>query len=444
MRSNRNVMAWTLAAVLVCSLALASAVQSQEEQAQDEPQAPADLPLEVDVEKADFAAIEKARQIVLYRDRLGKRVQRYLEKAGELAEADKPKEAEALLLKIQESRLNAFERAYVFRLLGFVAYGNSQPEEAIGYFRKAVDEEALQVKEETRMRYAMGQLYVGIGKWAESIYAFKDWLRHTAEPDPTGYFIQGIAYFQLKKYDAAIAHVEKALEVAPKPQESWLKLLAALHAEKQDFARAVPVLEELLLRFPSKQYWVQLALINAATESYDISLAVQQMAYEQGYLTETKELMRLAQGYVYHGLPYPAATMIEHELAAGRLEESPEHYEMLANSWIGAREYDRALPPLQKAAQLADTGTFYVRLGQVHMQREEWNDAAKYLARAIRRGDLAEKRGSAQVLLGISLYNDGQLVAAQKSFQQAAGIERNRAEAERWLEHIAKELAQAA
>jgi len=406
--------------------------------------APADLPLNVDVELADLEEIEKQRKVIQARDRIGQRVSRYLERAGELAEQEQTEEAKALLEKIQESRLNGFEKAYVLRLMGFVAYGASQPEQAIDYFGQAVATESLPLRDENTLRYGIGQLYVGTGSWVEAIYAFKDWLRYSENPDPTGYFVQAIAYFQLKKFDTAIAHVQKALEVAPKPQESWLKLLAALYAEKQEFKNAVPVLEELLVRFPSKTYWTQLALINAATESYDVSLAVQQIAYEQGYVSEQRELLRLAQGYVFHGLPYPAAKLIERELESGRLESSAEHHEMLANSWIGAREYDKALPPLHKAAKLADTGTFYVRLGQVHMQREEWSEAVDFLRKAIAKADLEEKQGSAQVLLGIALYNAGELVGAQSSFAQASRYERNRAEAERWLEHIGKELAQGA
>jgi len=411
---------------------------------EDEPVAPPDLPKQIDVELADLETIEQKRQVVLFRYKLGHRTQRYLEAAGELVEQDKNGEAEALLKRLQESRLNPFEAAYVYQLLGFVAYGDDRPEQAIGYFNEALATEALQLKDENRLRFGIGQLNVGMGRWVDAIYAFKEWLRYTEDPSADGYFVQAIAYYQLKEYDAAVAHNLKALEASGgKPAEGWLRLLTALYAERQDFAKAAPVLEELLLRYPSKQYWNQLALINAAQEAYDVSLAVQQLAYTQGYLSEEKELLRLAQGYVYHSLPYPAARMLETELESGRLEETPEHYEMLANSWIAAREYNRALIPLRRAAELADSGTFYVRLGQVHMQREEWSEASGYLRKALQKGDLEDKQGSAQVLLGIALYNSGELVAARASFERARGWDKNRAEADRWIQHISKELGQA-
>lgn len=409
----------------------------------EEPVAPPDLPKQIEVPLADIETIEGKRLVVQYRDRLGLRTQRYLEEAGSLAEKDQHAEAEQLLDRLRKSRLNSFEEAYVLRLLGFIAHGSDRPDQAIAYFREALATEALPLRDENQLRFGIGQLYISMGEWAKAIYAFKDWLHYNPDPSADGYFVQAIAYYQLKEYDAAIAHNLKALEVSSKPQEGWLRLLVALYSERQQFDKAAPVLEELLLRYPDKIYWTQLALINAARESYDVSLAVQQLAYTQGYVSEEKELKRLAQGFVYHSLPYQAAELVESELEAGRMEESPENYEMLANSWIAAREYDRALPPLQRAADLSDSGTFYVRLGQVYMQREEWDRASEFLRKALDKGDLAEKQGSAQVLLGIALYNAGELVAARATFERARGFDKNRAEADRWIEHISKELGQA-
>ena len=41
----------------------------------------------------------------------------------------------------------------------------------------------------------------------------------------------------------------------------------------------------------------------------------------------------------------------------GLIEGDGDAYEMLANSWIASREYDRSLPPLKQAAELSEDGT---------------------------------------------------------------------------------------
>jgi tetratricopeptide (TPR) repeat protein len=240
--------------------------------------------------------------------------------------------------------------------------------------------------------------------------------------------------------DAAIEKTREAIALSDEPRENWIRMLYGLYTEKQDFEKATPVLEELLLRFPKKEYWVQLALIYGAREDYEVSLAVQQIAYAQGFLTGDRELRRLARSYLYHDLPYPAAQVMARGLEEGRIDADSDAYLLLANSWIAAREFDRSLPPLKKAAELADDGNLYVRLGQVQMQREEWSEAARMLRKALDKGDLGDP-GNAALLLGIALYNDSKEEEARRYFARAREFEDTRAEADRWISHLARERA---
>ncbi len=226
--------------------------------------------------------------------------------------------------------------------------------------------------------------------------------------------------------------------MAPEPKEGWLQLLAALYVRQQDYERAGPVFEELVTRFPKKEYWVQLSLIYGAREDYRNSLAVQQIAYEQGLLTEDKELRRLARSYLFKSLPYPAAKVLEKGIQSGKIKVDSEAYEMLANSWIAAREYEKAIEPLTKAADLADDGKLYIRLGQVYMQREEWGEAARLFRKALAKGGLPDP-GQAQLLLGISYYNNQQVDPARQAFRRAREHESSRKQADAWIGHIARE-----
>ena len=432
MRGCAAAAAWALVAAL--------ASQAQESSPWLDPDAP--LPIAIQVELADVEQLEKDRKQVALSNEFGTRVQRYLERAGELVEAEDAKGAQELLERLQRSRLNRLETAYVHRMLGFVAYGDERPDDAIQSFERALGQEAMRLPEERSLRYSIAQIHMSKGEWEPAIRWFKAWLHVTPDPAPAGYYLQAITYHQLKQIDAALAHVQHAIEVAPRPEESWLRLLAALHAEREDFRSAAPVLEELILRYPSKPYWVQYALIQTALESYELSLAVQQLAHRQGYLVSDLELTRLARAYLYHNIPYPAAELLEREFEAGRVEENPENFQLLANSWIAAREYQRALPPLQRAAEISEDGALYVRLAQVHMERDEWGEAVQFLERAIGQGGLEENPGSAEILLGIARYNDGNPTGARAAFQRARRHEAARPEADRWLEHIARELGE--
>jgi tetratricopeptide (TPR) repeat protein len=285
------------------------------------------------------------------------------------------------------------------------------------------------------VRFNIAQLYLSRQQWQEAIDWLNRWLLYIDELNPLGFYLMGIAYYQLEDFDAAIVQTKRAVELRSDPRESWLRLLAALYAQKQDYKNAAPVLEELVLRFPKKPYWLQLSLIYGAHENYRRSLSVQQVAYAQGLLTEDKELQRLARSYLYHELPYPGALVLEQAIEDGTIPRDSEALELLANSWIAAREYERSLGPLREAAALSEDGNLYVRLGQVHMQREAWGEASALLEKAVEKGGLKDP-GNAELLLGIAYYNGAQVARARSSFLRARQHDSTRSAANRWITHL--------
>ena len=383
----------------------------------------------------DLDALRKDRAQKAERYQVAPRISRYLAAAAKEVDAGDPREATRLLKKLRPNRLNPYEQALVYRMLAHVAYGADESEEAIGYFVKFLEEEMLPVRDEARVRFNIAQLYASLQQWREMIDWLNRWQLYIEDPDPLGFYLMGIAYYQLEDFDAAILQAKRAVELRPEPRESWMQLLTALYAQKQDYENAAPVLEELVLRFPKKRYWVQLSLIYGAHEDYRRSLSVQQVAYAQGLLTEDKELRRLARSYLYHELPYPAAQVLEKALEDGEIARDSEAFELLANSWITAREYERSLDPLQSAAELSENGNLYVRLGQVHMQREAWNEASVLLEKAVEKGDLKDP-GNAALLLGIAYYNSAHVARARSSFLRARQHDATRNAANRWITHL--------
>jgi len=420
--------AWTSRVLL---LAIASLLIIQPAFAED----PVDPPEDQEV---DLEALRQDRMQKAAKYKVSSRVKRYLAAAAKEVDEDHPEEAKRLLDRLGESRLNPMERAFVDRVLAYVAYGNDESELAIEYFIKALDSGVMSLSDESKIRFYLAQLHASVQNWPEVILWLKRWLVYEEHPDPLGHYLMGIAYYQLEKFDDAIEQAKLAVELSPEPKEAWLRLLAALYSRNQDHAKAAPVLEQLVLHFPKKQYWVQLSLIYGANENYPRSLAVQQVAYAQGLLTEDKELRRLARGYLFADLPYPAAKVLQKGLDEGTIERDSSAYELLANSWIAAREYDRSIEPLRKAAALSEDGNLYVRLGQVYMQSEKWSEATGLLKKGIDKGGLKEP-GNAQLLLGIAYYNDSQLDSARASFMRARDHKDTRDVANNWLSHLDRE-----
>jgi tetratricopeptide (TPR) repeat protein len=191
-------------------------------------------------------------------------------------------------------------------------------------------------------------------------------------------------------------------------------------------------------RFPKKSYWIQLAAVYSELGRDLDSLAAQQLAHAQGLLTTDRELTRLAQLYLFNDLPFAAARVIQQGLDDGLVEDKSSNWRLHGDAWLAAREYEKALAPLHKAAELSDDGDLYLRLGQVYVQREEWSKAVETLGQALGKGSLKDI-GNAHLLIGIANYNQKKIGAARSSFAKARDSEKTKESANRWLKHIERE-----
>lgn len=367
--------------------------------------------------------------------------QKRLAVAVEFLESSEFTEARKKLEQLKFSRLNPYERALSYRFLAYAAIGQEDSEAAVDFFEKAVAEGALLISDEASVRFNVAQIAASLQQWEKVDETLAEWFKWVEQPNANAYYLLAVSRYQRELFDEALAPALEAIEISAAPSERSLQLAAALHLQNEDFDSAVPILEQLVIRFAKKQYWVQLSLIFSARGDYEEALRVQQIAYAQGLLTQDEELRRLARTYLFHQLPYPAAKVLEEGLQSGQIKRDQEVLELLGNSWIAAREYEKSIEPLQSAADLAEDGQLYMRLGQVRVQREDWKEATALILKAIEKGGLPDE-GKAHMLLGISYYSDDQKNPAQTAFLKARKFESTRKEATAWLEHIARQSQQ--
>jgi tetratricopeptide (TPR) repeat protein len=361
--------------------------------------------------------------------------QKRLNTAIEFLEAGQYAEAKKKLQSMKFRRLNPYERALAYRFLAYTSIGQEDSAGAIEYFEKVVEQAALPIDDEATVLFSIAQISASLSQWQKVEQTLERWFPYVEKPNGVAYYLLAISRYRRDLYDEALVPATKALEISKRPKESWLQLVAALHLQQEDFDSAVPILEELLTHFTKKQYWMQLSLIYGARGDYERALRIQQLAYAQDLLTKGDELRRLARTYLFHQLPYPAAQVLERGLEEGQIETNRKVLELLGNSWIAAREYEKSMEPLQRAADMAEDGRLYLRLGQVHVQREDWSEATALIQKAIEKGGL-EDAGKAHLLLGISYYSDDHPESARSAFAHARDHESTRTDANAWLDHI--------
>jgi tetratricopeptide (TPR) repeat protein len=356
----------------------------------------------------------------------------------ELLQENKLQEARAVLSEVNPEKLKPYPRALVYQTLGFLDANEGRYEQAADNLQKAIALEALVPQQQLNARFSLAQIYMVLDRWPEAVTELEAWFAATPTPNAISYYTLAMAYYQSDQREKAFEPAQKAVEMSDDPKESWLQLLLALRMEKKQYEESIPLLQTLIEKFPKKAYFTQLAAVYMELDKSEKSLAVQQLAYAQGLLDTERELTRLAQLYMYHGQPWRAAQVVQKGLDSGLMAKDGDGWRLLGNSLLSAREYDAAIDPLRRAADISGDGELWLRLAQVHLQREEYDRAREALDSAFRKGGLRDE-GHALLLSGITAYQQKRLRDARTAFVRASNHEKSREVAEKWLQFVEKE-----
>ncbi len=359
-----------------------------------------------------------------------------LNEAIELLNMENYAGAQEKIGALKLDRLSPYEHSKVEQILFQISYAQEKYDDARSHLQKAIDAGGLNEQEISSTRYQMAQLYIVQEKWKEGAAALEEWFKTAMNPNSAAYYMLAVSYYSMNQFDKAIAPAKKAVELSDKPQEGWIQLLYALYMQKEQYKDAVPLVERLISIAPEKKnYWMQLSSVYGQMEDYPKALAIMQLAYNAGLVTEDSEYRRLADLLVFNQVPYRGARVLETGIEKKVLTLDDKLYEKLANCWIAAAELDKAIEPLQKGAELAKTGEMYERLGEVQVQREDWPGAISALQKGIDKGQLKDL-GEAQLMMGISYYNQKDFGNAKPWLERAQKSEKHRQIASSYLQAI--------
>jgi len=336
-------------------------------------------------------------------------------------------------------KLNARERALMWQAYAYAYTSREQYPQAAEAMEQCLAAAGLDDSATMQMRYNLAQIYVLLERPDDAIREFTLWFAAAPNPSGAAYYMYAMAHVQQGDKDEALRLARRAVEQGGgEAKEPWRQLVASILIERKRYAEAVPVLQALIERHGKKIYWLQLSAVYSALEQSDRALAVLELAHRQGLLTQRSELMTLAQLYLYNQIPARAASVLDAGIRAGVIEPDARTYQLLADSLLHARQRAAAMAPLERAAQLSEGGNAYMRLAQVHLEREEWEPARVALAKAIEKGQLTSP-GHAYLLLGVASANARRWADAEHAFHAAVAYEPVKGSAEYWLKHLASQ-----
>lgn len=365
---------------------------------------------------------------------VNKQAWKYLDRAQKaLGEKDYAQAKEELdEMQERSKRFNDYELALMWQTYAHMYADQENMPGAAEALEKALEGETLPEGALIDAMYNLGQLQLATEKYDKAAATFTRWLELAGDKaTPEARYVIGVSFAQAKQYEKASEQARLAVDATPNPQENWLQLLLSARFELGDMATVEQVLKELITRFPRKSYWQQLAGIYAEKQADQKALAVMELMHRQGILDSRDELLRLAQMFLFHGVPTKATAVLTGGLDGGPLDRDEKTLELLASSYLYARETEDAKGVLAEAARKSDTGKLYLQLARQQLRDGQFDAAAASARRGIGKGGL-DNVGQAYLLLGSIHFNAEQWGPALDAFRRAEGDPETRATASQW------------
>ncbi len=366
-----------------------------------------------------------------------------LVEAGTYGQAD----AKIAELRAMGDKLSPYEVAQIWNLTAYSYYLQEKYPEAIRAYDQVLAQPELPEALAQSTLKTKAQLQFTVEDYRGALVTIDKLIAMVEEPAADVLMLVGQAHFQLGDYDAALAPIKQAIDMyreqGNEPKENWLLILRVIYYEKKDFPNMINVLEELIQYYPKDQYLLTLAGAHSELEDTMKQLVIVENLYEAGYIKTQNHIINLANLYLLHETPYKSAALLDKEMKAGIVDENERNLRLLSQAWYTAREDEKSIPPLERAAQLTNDGELWVRLCQSHLNLTNWSEAASAARKGLAAGGL-KREDTANVMLGMALFNQEKYEEARQAFQRASRDERSRRAAQQWINYVDSEIKRVA
>lgn len=375
---------------------------------------------------------------------MSQQVYEKLTEIQELIEAQDYATSEIKTVELREKKsLSPYELAQIWNITAYSYYLQERYSDAIDAYDQVLAQPDLPEALMQSTLKTQAQLFFTQEDYESALVVIRKLMAIIPEPSADVYMIEGQALFQLARYEEALVPIKTAVnmyrEQGQKPKENWLLLLRVIYFEQKDYESMLEVVKELIVYYPKDTYILVLAGIYSELGDTMKQLTLVEVLYEKGILSNTSQVTNLANLYLLHGLPYKAAVVLEREIEAEMVKASERNLRLLSQAWYQAREDQKAIPPLERAAKISEDGELYIRLAQSHINLEQWREAATAARQGIKLGGL-KRSDQANIMLGMSLFNQKLLERSRTAFQAAARDKRSARAAGQWINYVDSEI----
>jgi len=364
-----------------------------------------------------------------------------LSEINKLLETGQAEEAiNQLKILIPKVQSKVYDAAVIQQTLGYAYSAVNDYPAAIQAFQTALNSNALPYNVVHDIEFNLAQLLIFEKNYKEGLHYFDRWIKTESTPSRDAYTLAGTAYYESGQYEKTIPYAKNVIKLSRDYDETWHQLLLSCYQKTKQYQNAAILLEKMLRINPdNKAYWQQLLSTWQQADNDKKTLATMELMYAKGLFSNI-EIKQLINMYLYLGMPFKSARLLQTHLDDGRLPKDNSNLELLGNSWYQAREFEKAANVLHKAAKLSGDGNLFYRVGQIYFNLEDYPQAISNLQTAISKGKLTQ-HSSAQLLLGIALFHQKNFSQSRAALEFALHNNSTKDQAEWWLQRI-RELEQ--
>ncbi len=288
--------------------------------------------------------------------------------------------------------LNDFEKSTLLNFYATYYFGIDNINAVISTYERMLTIENLRHELRLRSLLTLGNLYIGEERYRDSINFLTQWRQLSEVENDNVFLMLANNHYQLEEYTTAIPFLIQYMdmkrasgEVVPR---NIYSMLNAMYFELEDFPKAEALTKEMITLFDEAADWRNLAAIYGMLDNDKKRVETLMLTFSKGFMESSAEYMNLAQSLAGSEAPYKGALVLEAGFQAGKVEETVENLERLTQMYLMSNEYERALVPARKSAELAETGDAYDYLGYIYYMMHDYKSAADAIKMAVQRGGL--------------------------------------------------------
>lgn len=327
-------------------------------------------------------------------------------------------------------RLNDFEKSTLLNFYTNYYLSTDQIDMALQTFERILTIEELREESRLRALMALGQLYMGEDRFTDAIDAFNRWRDLSTEENENVFLGLANSHYNLAQYNEAIPLLIDHMELVQANGGTLAKniygLLNLMYIELEDYVNAERTTKQMVTLFDEASDWRNLSAIYGYLDNDKKRIETLSISFAKGYMENESEFLNLAQSLAGADAPYQGAKVLEVGMQKGAVEEDEDNLARLVQMYMLAAEYEKAVAPAVKAAEMAETGDAYDQLGYVYYMLHDYRKSADATAKALERGGL-DNPGDAQLFLARALVELDEFEAAAAAARKAQDLGENSA-----------------